>query len=269
MTARILTALLVPAALLSLSVAAQAATIEPQVLALIDSRGAKALTCDDAECVAEISAFCMEPGRPGPDHNSPYRLAKGADLALVAHYADGRSRRIDAGQIRFLSQRGYNAVRLSVPTSVLQASGAQSLAVEVGARVALLPVPLPSYQIRHRESEIEAALGPNRIVGERLVDNGGARADGARLLSRLINALPERGEVPAARAQGLWQAALATAPKATRAAGGKLARRSYERCLGDFGAQTGFSLRECLQHRHDRYMWLLNQVYWQSVGPQS
>lgn len=269
MIARMLVAFSVLTVLFPISNATWAAVIEPQVLALIDSHGGKPLNCDGKECFVEISAFCMEPGRPGPAHETPYSLAEGAALVLVARFKDGSRRRIDAAGVRFQSQRGYSAVRMSVPQDLLVASGAESLAIEIGPRVVLLPKPLPSYQIRHQASEIEAALGPNRVVGERLVDDGGGRADGARLLSYLINALPPAVEVSAPTAGGLWRAVLAAVPETVRAAGRKSARRGYERCLGEFGTDTGFTLRECLQHRHDRHMRILNQDYWQSVGPES
>ena len=268
MSFRTLVSVAVLALLLPLSPASASRSIEPQILALISTGGAQPLTCDGDECVAEFSAFCMEPGRPGPNHNAPYRMAKNSALELIARSADGTERRLPLKTARFVSQRGYSAVRISLPRSLLDDLGADSLAIQVGAGVVLLPEELPSYDQLHRQSQITAALGPNRIIGEQLVDRGGERADGARLLSYLINALPATGGVEAARRQALWSATRA-APAEVRQAGRAIARRGFERCLKERASGDDFTMRQCLQHRHDRNMWLLNQIYWQTVGPQS
>ena len=242
-------------------------TVEPQLLAMISTEGAKVLKCDGDVCKAEFSAFCMEPGRPGPTHDAPYLLAKDSAVKLIARSAAGETWQIPTEQAQFTSQRGYAAVRISVPKRLLDELGADSVVAEVGRRVVLLPKRLPSYARTHEPHEIIAALGPNRTVGERIVDNGGERADGARLLSYLINALPDYGKVPAAVRQSLWSATRA-APEAIRDRGEAIARRGFESCL-DRPSALRSTMRECLQHIHDRNMWLLNQSYWQTVGSQS
>lgn len=250
--------------------AAQAA---PQILALITTKGATPLTCADGVCAAEFSAFCMEPDRAGPGHKSPYRLADGpanADLTLVARTATGDELRLPAGDhARFESLRGYAAVRISLPAGLLAELDATTLAVEVGADVALLPVALPSHHQPHKPEQIARALGPNRAIGADIVDNAGASADAARLLNGLINALPTAGRVAAETRQSLWTQSTATAPPALLESGGDRARRAYNTCLDEVSSDGRFSLRRCLEHAHDYAMWELNRRYWRAVGGQS
>jgi hypothetical protein len=248
--------------------AAEAAA-EPQILALLRSDGAVPLACAGGECRVDLSAFCMEPGRAGPPHESPYTLASGS-LTLIATAADGAITRRDvSAEARFLSQRGYAAVRVSLPSSLAAELGAERLALEVGPRVALAPVPLKRHHRPHEPEEIAAALGANRVLGESLVDDGGEKADAARLLAHVINALPERGEAAAAIRRQAWRQALATAPERIGRAGRELASEGFERCEAKLGETPTMSFRHCLERSHDRTLWLLNHAYWKRVGPQT
>lgn len=256
-------------ALTGLLLPAGPAAAEPQILALLSTDGAMPLVCEGDECRAELSAFCMEPGRAGPPHASPYSLAAG-EVTLIAHHGDGTTRRLDAAPYaRFHSQHGYAAVRVSVPASLLTANGAESLALEVGRRVALLPVPLPTYHRPHKPEEVAAALGPNRILGDQLVDRGGEKADAARLLSYAINALPERGEAAPALRRQAWQAARREASERVSRQGQEIAEDVFESCTEAVAKSDLLTFRHCLQRGHDHTLWFLNHRYWQTVGPQS
>ncbi len=247
-----------------------AAKAEPQILALITTDGAKPLTCADGECFAEFTSFCMEPGRKSPSHEAAYAPAAGADLTLVATAADGRLVRMALPkQAAFVSQRGFAAVRISLPAAAVARLGASRVAIEVGPRTALLPVPMATHHRPHEPNQVAAALGPNRVVGERIVDNGGRTADGARLLSYLINGLPEQGQVDPATRRSLWQTATAAAPAGLVETGKRYAKRSYRRCLASLEDDGRFGLRVCLQRAHDMALWKLTREYWLSVGPQS
>ncbi len=244
------------------------ASAAPQILALIQTEGAKPLACAGGECVAEFSSFCMEPRRASPSHASVYQPAEGAALTLVATLANGETRRMapppDTG---YLSQRGYAAVRISVPARLRAELGAARLAIEVGPRVALIPKPWPSHHRPHEPEEIASALGPNRLLGEEIVENAGERTQGIRLLSYLINALPEGRKADARARSGVWERALAQAPAGIAKSGRDIAAEGLSVCRDKLGARDVFSLRECLQHRHDHLMWLLNHKYWKSVRP--
>lgn len=248
----------------ALTLAPLAAVAEPQILALVATGAPKALVCEDGECFVEASAFCMEPGRAGPDHQSVYLAPADADVRLVARAADGRETRIAAGPLaRFVSQRGYAAVRVSVPEALKAELGAESLSLEVGPRAALLPKPSPRDKRPHRAEEVAVALGAHRALGESIVDRN---ADDARALSLAVNALPEdRRETPQERRR--LAEALDAAPEAVVGSGRRAAQRALDVCLLETGSDDRFSLRQCLQHAHDRAMWELNRRFWLAVGP--
>ena len=248
----------IPLLALALAAAPLAARAEPQILALIATAAPAPLTCAAGECFVETGAFCMEPARQGPEHLSTYLAPADADIRLVARAADGRETRVAAGTLaRFVSQRGYAAVRVSVPESLKAELGAESLSLEVGERAALLPQALPRHKKLHRAEEVAAALGANRALGASIVDRN---ADDARAMSRAINALPEAGPAgPDARSRA--------AEALTDGAGSRAAQRALSRCLQETAADDRFSLRQCLQHAHDRAMWELNRRYWQAVAP--
>ena len=249
------------------------ASAAPQILAVISTDGAKPLVCEDGECYAEFTAFCMEPGRPSPTHRTSYTAAVGADLTLVATGADGREIKLPISkQASFLSQRGFAAVRIAVPEALVKQLGAEKAGISVGRRVALLPVEAKDDRWPHEPDEIAQALGPNREVGEEIVDRGGKTAQGARYLSYMINALPAKGAYsrtdPATRL-ALWDKVAASVPADVAADGRRYARRSYDRCLKNAEDNPKIGMRACLQQAHDKNVWKLNKEYWLAVSPQS
>ena len=254
----------IPLFALALASAPFAAQAEPQILALVATGAPTPLVCAAGECFVETSAFCMEPARMGPEHQTTYLAPPDADIRLVARAADGRERRVAAGPLaKFASQRGYGAVRVSVPESLKAELGAESLSLEVGAKAALLPKALPRHKKPHRPEEVAAALGANRDLGAGIVDRN---ADAARAMSRAINALPEARR-ESADERSRVAAALDEAPDAIVGAGRRPAQRALAACMLETARDNRFTLRECLQHAHDRAMWELNRNFWLAVGP--
>lgn len=247
------------------------ALAEPQILGLMAQNEPVPLKCVGGECYAEVSSFCMEPMRASPRHASVYHPFDDARVTLIAKHADGTESRLFAGEVaRFVSQRGYAAVRISVPEAKLAEIGASSAAIEVGRRVALMPEWNKYSRRAHEPEEIALARGPNRETGERLVDNGGARAETARVLSYLINALPEKGVADQPTKEGLWQQVAARHDLSAFGRGAvSEAKDAVGYCLGRDPAETGFTMRQCLERSHDLQIWHLNSVYWAAVGRSS
>ncbi len=245
------------------------ALAEPQVLALLTTDSAKPLVCTGGECQAEFTSFCMEKPRSSPGHNTAYSLIAGADdVQVIAETAAGASVMVPAKYLKFASKRGFAAVRVSLGKEVLERFGAVRVAVKVGPRVVLRPVPGPDYRLPHEPEEIAAAIGPNRALGEKIVDRGGVQRETADLVSNLINALPENGKVTEARRRSLWRDAIAQSDaQAVSAAALGRARAGYERCLETIARYTSDNLAFCLGRLHDQQIWPLTQKYWRrSVG---
>ena len=244
------------------------ARAEPQVLALLATGEATPLTCAGGECFAEFTAFCMEPKRKSPYHLTDYRLIEGADdIDLVAETAGGVPVAAPlARHLRFTSDRGFAAVRVSIDESVVREHGAARVSLRVGRRVALAPIPTPKYHRPHEPGEIALAAGPRRARGEMIVDRGGVPREIAAIANRLINALPEKGKVGAAQRQGFWRAAV-TAIKAGRYSPRAVAaaKDGYQSCLDSMANNKEYTLRRCLGRFHDQHIWTLTQRYWSSL----
>jgi hypothetical protein len=242
------------------------ASAEPQILGLLARAEAVPLVCSGGECFAEVSSFCMEPDRSSPAHATAYSPLAGADLTLVATAADGSETRVPAaGLAAFENRRGYASVRVSVPETALAELGATAVALKVGQRVSLLPRPSEKFRRAHEPEEIAITTGPHRIVGERIVDRGGASADAARLIDRLLNRLPDWGHVSDQVRKGLWRETIETAALET-SSGASIAHGAFELCRDKDPEVTRFTFRQCLEGRHDKLIWSLNRVYWASVG---
>ncbi|MFQ5958167.1 MAG: hypothetical protein ACE5LF_02245 [Alphaproteobacteria bacterium] len=235
----------------------------PQALGLVATNAPVPLNCFAGECSAQFSTFCLQQARDIPLPGTPYR-AVGDGLSLVAVAADGKARRLPGAEhLSITSQRAYNAVKISMSRGALEALGAVRAAVEVGPKVSLVPVPVVGDPDPQSAQEIAAATGPLRDLGDSIVDNAGPEADAARLTSNLINDLPDRGRVGTDVGDRLWQQRLAqdAADPETVAH----AAEAYGVCRQRVEAGYYFSLRRCLELKHDEQMMRLNRRFWQAI----
>ncbi len=237
-----------------------------QMLALIASNEAVPLDCRNGECAAEISAFCLQPTRGSPPRGAAYRPVGGEGITIVATMTDGRRVEFPAGdELRITAQRSHVAVRVSLAVDKLEALGATSVAVRVGANVSLLPQPIVGDPDPQTPWEIAAATGPLRRIGTRLVDNARDTVVAARMTNDLINSLPERGGIEAEARQSLWRdAEQAWARQGVTDGARARALGAYERCR-DTAWGVYFTMRQCLGSMHDHLMGWLNNAYWDAI----
>jgi hypothetical protein len=252
---------LVSTVLLVLALPAAQALAASQVLALFASNGATPLTCEGGECSAELSVFCLQEDRWAPRPGTGYQFAEGQDLVLVATAADGTVRRLPAAdRIALEAERGYWSVKVSLPESALAGLGAVQVAVEVGAGMSLVPVPLAGDFRPQSEQDVALATGPHRALGARIVEQSGPLVETIGFTGRLINLLPDRRELSEVDADRAWA-------RASRGGGGISeaglggARQAFEQCRKD----DGRFLRRCLENRHDLMISALTRRYWDAA----
>jgi len=252
---------LVSTVLLVLALPAAQALAASQVLALFASNGATPLTCEGGECSAELSVFCLQEDRWAPRPGTGYQLAADQDLVLVATAADGTVRRLPAGdRIDFEAERGYWSVKVSLPEDTLADLGAVRVAVEVGAGMSLVPLPLSGDFRPQSEQEVALATGPYRSLGARIVEQSGPLAETIGFTGRLINFLPDRLGVSEGDAERAWARAGRSAAGISEA-GLSGAREVFEQCRTD----DGRFLRRCLENRHDLMISALTRRYWEAA----
>lgn len=239
----------------------------PQALGLVASNRAVPLTCHGRECWAEFSAFCLQPERRSPAQGLLYQLAEAHDLRLLGTTNDGREISLPvAPHLKITALRTHVAVRIAMAHASVGELGLKSVRVVVGEAATLLPAPAPGDANPQSAEDVELVSGPLRAVGQRIVDDGGARMTAARVTNRLINALPPRGRAAAEQRANLWRQAITEAatqslPPAART----LAQGAYDDCQGRVRVGAMPSLRRCLESKHDSILGKLNDDYWWAI----
>jgi hypothetical protein len=261
-------AVLAGSAVIAVSAGAHPAAAAPQALGLMSSNGPVPLACDGGECRAEVTAFCLQESRPVPPEGTDYQPVGTAAMSLVLSRADGSTVTLDAAQhARLSSRRGFTAVSVVVPHSLLTEHAAVSATVEIGPEVTIAPAAVGGDPTPQSEDELALAAGPFRkIAAERLEQ--GAAADAARLTQRLINALPGQDQETAEIRKGLWDVAVGpTVPADPK--GLAMARRSFEGCQA--ALETGYmkNMRYCLELQHGEMMIERNHAFWREIQPGS
>lgn len=250
------------AALASLSMPAAAAT---QALALVRSGGPVELICHGATCAAEFSSFCLQPELASPTPTTHYAMSPRPDIRLTGERADGTTVALDPKELGIKVLRTHVAVRLSLPHLRLLQERLAKVTVEIGDKVALLPEP-EAGETPLGESEIAAITTSLRDLGDQIVDSDGERMRAARLIERMINALPPGGRESAEVRDKIWKQAippkaLAGAPASAR----ELVRHSHDFCAYSSANSLAPSMQSCLQSQHDTIMGGLNNDYWERV----
>ncbi len=235
-----------------------------QIMALIASNGAVTLTCSRGECAAEFSSFCLQPDRASPRRGVQYYVIGREGVTIVGTTPDGRTLSMaPTGDLRITALRGHNAVRISVPVATLRTLGLESVAIEVGEGVSLVPEPIVGDPDPQIERDIAIATGPLRVLGSRIVDHGGDATVAARLTNDFINALPERGRVSPDVRDGLWNDLIRARSRPAMTPGTEEAmRRGFEHCRATSSGGSFITMRQCLGSLHDRFMGEPNTEFW-------
>jgi hypothetical protein len=261
---------------LAAGLSAGSASAAPQVLGLVASNGFPTpLTCDEFECSAQFSSFCLQEARSSPPTGTSYLPTPGGSLSLIATAPDGATLRLPAETLRIMTAIGFTSVTMSLTQST-RAEIAESmgvapeelvLTVEVGPAMSLIPAPVPGDSDPQTEEEIALATGPLRAVAQSLFDQPSQSADAARITTLLINSLPVRGRETAADRESLFEE-IAALPSvdALSAEGIERARGVYAECRISVDSSSMFSMRECLRLRHADLMVRSNRAFWEQAG---
>ncbi len=237
----------------------------PQVLAALPSASGIALSCDAGVCRADLSTYCLQRQRPAPKYGFAYVPARADHFTLVVVDAAGADRRLPAGEhLRFNESRGFMAVAATIKETDLRRLGAVLARIEVAEKATLLPVPYDGDTDPLTEKEIAYATGSLRAEGAAAVD-GQPKADAARMLAELTNAMPAAGATPKGRFDDIWRQAIGDElpmPESGDIALGE-ARMAFDYCEGRPGTYSWGGLRRCLEYRHDDLIHDLNIKFWQ------
>ena len=247
----------------SLPLSAQAA---PQMLGLTQTAGATPMLCRDAQCTAELSAFCLQKYRDPPRVGTPYKAVDPSRIVLSFTLRDGSVVRKSArGLVRLSSIRTHFAVRVSIPRQTMASMGATAVSISIGAQVSLVPKPVAGDKRPQSAAEIAATAGSMRATAVPIIDGDLPNAVAARVVNAMINTLPKGDQNDPRWRISLWNKVLAETKLTARTADGVDSARAWHRlCLGYPKTRGAFA--SCLQLGHDRFMGKINKRYWNAVG---
>lgn len=250
-------------AALFLAAAAGSAAAAPQILGVVASAEPTPLYCQGGTCSADLTAFCLQKSRPVPMSGTLYSIVGRDRVALVAVTADGARVPLPLDKADVHVPRGLSALRVSVSEAQLSAVGGVGAEILVGENVAAVPLPVSGDPEPLTIEEIAYVTGPLRAAAAGLFDTDDEAARAVRITGKLINANPLFGRMPQAWNRELWAKTLGDVPTDDPATA--RAAEAYDRCLGR-DSKFYFSLRRCLEARHDRMQMELNHTYWNSIG---
>jgi hypothetical protein len=256
--------LLLPLALAALM--AERVEAASQILGLIASNGVPTpLRCEDGVCQGFFSSFCLQRERPSPAFDSKYRLAPGGGIAVIATRADGSTLRLPGdGLVIMSADAGFTLVTISLPEAKVKALGAASASIEIAPLTSILPLAVAGDANPQSPADIAYATGTLRRLAERSFEAPGAESDAVRLLTLLINDLPDDEPQTASGRHTVWDKTLASAGGAALdPAGVAEVARIYNDCSDTLMA---FGLKHCMKLHHGYLMTTTNRGFWDSLG---
>ncbi len=236
----------------------------PQVLAALSSETGIPFTCDDTDCRAQLSTYCMLRNRPSPVLGKEYVPAVPERFTLVVTDAQGRETSYPADRLRFFESRGFMAVAAQISRAELNRLGAVKASVRIADNAALLPVPEANDPNPLTEKEIAYAAGSLREESARLIESR-VEAATARVLAAVSNRLPYAPEFDTGEYENLVNEAIDRIPAGSADVGGVgPARVRVQACAGEVGSMRFGNLRSCLETKTDELIRELNVDYWNS-----
>jgi hypothetical protein len=246
--------------------AAAPALAAPQIMGVVASVEPTPLVCQNGMCSAQLSTFCLQQKRAVPSVDTVYSIHGGKGISLVLTKADGSRETLPAeGNVMLSTPRGISAINVSVPEWNLTAMGAVAAEVWVDRNVSLVPAPTKNDPDPLTEMEIAYVTGPLREGASPLFEGDAERPLAARIVNKLINATPRHGRYPGSRHKDHWQKVMGSEPVDSADPGVQRAVDVFRACT-DSLSWFYFSLRRCLEAKHDDLMRDINGTYWTSVG---
>jgi hypothetical protein len=260
--------LMVAATMLMALVQAGPAAAAPQILGLLTTSTAQPLFCEDGNCQAVLTSYCLQPDRRNPWAGYPYQRASNLGLEMVAQTRDGRQvRQPLPAAFKFVANEPVASVIVKVDQSYLQQNDFARVSIEVTEGAALLPVVKADDPRPLTKAEIALATGPGKKLGSTFFEDGPMWGQ-SRLLAALMSPLPERQQVASSTRQNLWDRAIDPAlEKLVGPAEVLRARTILESCTSSVDLGVRFNVRSCIADNHRSLIWNRNEKLWKALKP--
>lgn len=243
----------------------------PQILGVIAYNDPVPLSCATGQCWAELVTVCLQKQRANPLAGTAYRFHGDGEVNLIVTDAAGNTRRMPAAdKVRVRVARGFTAVRVEMTERELREMGATAASITVDNGMSLVPVAVAGDPDPITEHELAYVSDFLRSEADRWLAAEDGRAQATRMVNRMINLTPRVGRMTAEGRGGL----LARAERSTSRkisdegrAGADTAFQSCRYMVEDLG--RFFSMRRCLETKHDNTMIDVNTEYWRATTPGS
>ncbi len=240
----------------------------PQILGLVASAEPTQLTCTDGVCKAEFSAFCLQEHRKSPNSGTVYLPSIKTELTLSVQGREGEVHKASvAGQSSFVSRRNFAAVEISVPAQLVRSIGDGTAFLSVGPQAALIPKAEMGDENPLSADEVELYTGPLRTAADQAIARLPSDVQAAKLLSRMVNALPEKGNADRATRYNLWEKEVGKRAWSVSEKAYNHASRAFRICKGDFNRHGIDGMRGCLSLHHDAAMTGHTRNVWKELKP--
>jgi hypothetical protein len=167
------------------------AAAAPQILGLVATPEAVPLTCENGQCTAQFSAFCMQIDRRIPSRGRPYTPGPGSELTLSFDTPDGKRHAITISHaVTIKAERGFHSVRIAVPETLVKSLGGRAPAITIAKAAAAIPVVIGEELKPLNAAEIARVTGEQRHLVDARLPPDSASAIAVATLNRLINAMP-------------------------------------------------------------------------------
>ena len=248
--------------LISLTYFNSPALAAPQILAVLATDTGVPFTCRNGLCRAELSTYCLQRERPAPNAGTVYHPAVSDDFTLSVKTASGKTRNLPAAKhVAFVEARGFMAITAVIEERQLKRLGSLNAVLRIGEQASMLPEAIPDDPNPLSAKEIAYATKSLRQHAKGIVDDQpGAMA--ARLLTRVMNTMPNEGQINPGDDGQLWRDAIGE--EIPNLKGLAPARNAYDRCFRGSQARAYGGVRRCLEFRHDEFIRSLNVDYWES-----
>ncbi len=247
----------------------------PQILGLVATEKPVPLTCENGNCSAEISSFCMQSHRKAPNPGTKYTVSADTVLNLIYRDAKGTVRKTQVENlVSVLSSRGYSSVTISLPERSVRHFSTSSAAIEVGRLSSVVPEPMGDEINPLSAYEIARYTGPLRVQAGRVTETDNSDMVIVRTMNHLINGLPDDHPAAEGDAKKLWAKIIGDAPTANSSDGLKYSSKELKFCesisidVGRSGIK-GAGIRSCLESVHDEFISDTTEKVWNKLNASS
>lgn len=256
---------------MTIAAAVTPARAAPQVLGVMAYNDPVPLSCAMGQCWAELVTVCLQKERANPLAGTAYKFHGDSGAHLIVTDAKGEEKVLPAGaHVNLQVARGFTAVRVEMTERQVRELGAAKVAITVGDGMSLVPVAVAGDPDPITEKELAYVSDVLRPEADRWLKADDGRTQSARLVNRMINLSPRVGKMSDDDRKSLLVRAKDAVSAPISAEGHRRAAASYGVCkymVEEVGRY--YSMRRCLETRHDNQMIDINTEYWRATTPGS